>query len=1066
MVTGAPKRLFRIVSLASAMTLGLAAIMPTSTMAAAYASPQPPASHWITSTNYRYPGNDGKHHAVSWDKYSYMIDDHHLNIWSGEVHYWRLPSPHQWRDVLQKMKAAGFNAVSFYFFWGYHQSAPDSPFDFSGIRNIDLLLRMAAEEGLYVIARPGPYINAEISMGGMPAWQTNSSLPLRNAWDNTNWQQQRAWLHAVNKIIARHQVTNGGGSVLLYQVENEELASVGPYADYVKKIIKAAKEDGINVPIFHNDYAPVGNWAFTTKDTGLDVYSYDDYPIRFDCSATRHKLQDHNWHIDPAFRAAHHSPHFIAEAQGGAFTPWGASFNASACEKFVDANFYRQWAALNNGAGVTAFNYYMIFGGTNWGWTGSAHSGFTSYDYGASLSEDRNLRDKLSAQKENGYFHRAFPQLTVMDGTTDPTVRDVRGAAVKSYLRKAAGLHSLSMSGKGSQYLAFRLADSNDITRTSFTTTLNTFGPGGKAVTFPTVPQEGKLILHGRDALQMPVDFTIGDWGAYYSTGLLFFNSPMKGHPLAVLTGTGGDRGEIVLDAPHKPMVTSTHTNTANTSVTSTWDKEKKQLRINYTWGSPYDITVSMQGKAPLTLRIADRHSLIRAWSPENLLNGTMQGLLVENADLVRSVHYTGHTAHLVGSTTAPQKVRIWLPAGITRATWNGQPLQLTAVNGHYRALLPGPAPVTLPKLTWVKHEENYEANPNFDDSAWRVANIKHPRNFRQGPAFFQHVVLDANAYNFHEGDVWYRAHYTANTDDPRIWIKVFGAEGSNFLVWINGHYLGASAAVKGGVADTGLDDKSSKDPTSNLQAQPKAVTFTVPKGTVKKGEKVTLAILLRNNGQRVDWEGIGNNLHPMGILDARLGEQGNAVWKIQGVRGGIHPADTTRGIYNNGGLYGERAGWYLPGFPDATWKHATTMHANTAGVTWYRTHFTLKYPTNQDVMLRLNVLSKRFSPDRKDNAHTVMFINGWNVGTWVGNVGPQESFTIPSGFLNPTGQNEIAVAVTAEDACYGPEDIQLGLVGNWLGSVPWVENTAPTYRQLQHSLLPAYPLLRVATAK
>lgn len=271
---------------------------------------------------------------------------------------------------------------------------------------------------------------------------------------------------------------------------------------------------------------------------------------------------------------------------------------------------------------------------------------------------------------------------------------------------------------------------------------------------------------------------------------------------------------------------------------------------------------------------------------------------------------------------------------------------------------------------------------------------------------------------------------------------------------------------MKGGVADTGLDDKSSKDPTSNLQAQPKAVTFTVPKGTVKKGEKVTLAILLRNNGQRVDWEGIGNNLHPMGILDARLGEQGNAVWKIQGVRGGIHPADTTRGIYNNGGLYGERAGWYLPGFPDATWKHATTMHANTAGVTWYRTHFTLKYPTNQDVMLRLNVLSKRFSPDRKDNAHTVMFINGWNVGTWVGNVGPQESFTIPSGFLNPTGQNEIAVAVTAEDACYGPEDIQLGLVGNWLGSVPWVENTAPTYRQLQHSLLPAYPLLRVATAK
>ena len=136
-------------------------------------------------------------------------------------------------------------------------------------------------------------------------------------------------------------------------------------------------------------------------------------------------------------------------------------------------------------------------------------------------------------------------------------------------------------------------------------------------------------------------------------------------------------------------------------------------------------------------------------------------------------------------------------------------------------------------------------------------------------------------------------------------------------------------------------------------------------------------------------------------------------------------------------------------------------MHARRAGVTWYRSDFTLNFPAGQDVMLRLNVHSKRFNKGRQDDARTVMFINGWNVGTWVGNVGPQKSFTIPAGFLNRNGKNEIAIAVTAEAAGYGPETIQLAPVGNWLGSVPDVPNKAPTYPQLRAHLLAVMPSKR-----
>ena len=1076
----------RLLTLATALTLGLASMLPSLSPAHAAAvtgnstargagqsstgSPDAITASGITSTGwlgtlpYRFPGNDGQRHTVTWDKYSYMVDGERLNIWSGEIHYWRLPSPQHWRDIFQKMKAAGFNAVSLYFFWGYHQSAPDASLDFTGIRNVDLLLRMAAEEGLYVIARPGPYINAEISMGGMPAWQTNNATTTRSDRDDTNWEQQRAWLRGINRILARHQVTNGGGSVLMYQVENEESSDAEPYESYLTRLVKVARADGITVPIFHNDPAPGKNWAYSMDRTGLDTYSYDEYPVLFDCAATRNELVDHGADVDRAFAAAHDSPHFIAEGQGGAFTAYGAAFDSTKCADFVDGTFYRQWIALNNGHGVTAFNYYMIFGGTNWGWTGSPRNGFTSYDYGASITEDRNLRDKLSVQKENGYFYRAFPQLVMMDSASAPTLTHHWGGKITGYRRVAAGMRDLSMSGHGSQYLAFRLADSNDLTLTKFTTTLSVPNPAGHAVTFPRVPQEGQLILHGRDALQIPVDFTIGDWGAYYSTGQLFYNGHLSGRSFALVTGTAGDRGEIVLDAPHRPRVRS-----SDTSVTSTWDSDTHQLRINYDWGVPYDITVTMRGQTPLTLRVADRQSLIRTWSPHNWLNGRMHGMLVENADLVRGVFYQGSTAHLTGSTRAPQNITLWLPAGITHATWNGQPLPLHRVRQggtHYQATLPGPAAVTLPTLTWVKHEESYEANPAYDDSYWRTADLTHTRNLRQGPGLLQRVVLDANAYGYHEGDVWYRAHYTADTDDPTIWIKAFGAQGSNFLVWMNGTYLGAAPGIAGGRADLDSPQLVVRAPGAHGKDTPKEATFRVPAGTVKAGEPVVLSILLRNNGQREDWESKGRNLHGMGVLDAHLGSRGPVTWKIRGAARRLHPADPIRGIYNNGGLHGERAGWYLPDFPTHGWEPTSTMHAARAGVTWYRTTFALHTPHNQDVMLQLAVASQRYQQGRSDKSRTVMFVNGWNIGTWVGNVGPQTSFTIPAGFLNRNGNNDIAVAVTAEGPDYGPDDMQLRLVGNWLGAVPWEENAAPSYPDLQGHLRPPYPHLPEVTVQ
>src|SRR6266545_8144408 len=72
------------------------------------------------------PGDTGRPaaHTVTLDHYSVMVDGRRTYLWSGEFHYWRLPSPDLWRDVLQKLKSAGSNATSIYFDWGYHSAKP------------------------------------------------------------------------------------------------------------------------------------------------------------------------------------------------------------------------------------------------------------------------------------------------------------------------------------------------------------------------------------------------------------------------------------------------------------------------------------------------------------------------------------------------------------------------------------------------------------------------------------------------------------------------------------------------------------------------------------------------------------------------------------------------------------------------------------------------------------------------------------------------------------------------------------------------------------------------------
>ena len=92
----------------------------------------------------------------------------------------RLPVPDLYLDIFQKIKALGFNGVSFYVDWALLEGKPGE-YRAEGVFDLQPFFDAASEAGIYLLARPGPYINAEVSGGGFPGWiqRINGTLRTR-----------------------------------------------------------------------------------------------------------------------------------------------------------------------------------------------------------------------------------------------------------------------------------------------------------------------------------------------------------------------------------------------------------------------------------------------------------------------------------------------------------------------------------------------------------------------------------------------------------------------------------------------------------------------------------------------------------------------------------------------------------------------------------------------------------------------------------------------------------------------------------------------------------------------
>jgi beta-galactosidase len=348
------------------------------------------------------------------------------HIYSGEMHYSRIPHEY-WRHRLRMMKAMGLNTVATYVFWNFHESEP-GVWDFSGDRNLAEYIRIAGEEGMMVILRPGPYVCAEWEFGGYPWWLQNiEGMEVRR--DNEAFlARTKQYIERLYKEVGDLQCTHGG-PIVMVQCENEFGSYVAQRKDisleehraYNAKIKQQLIDAGFDVPMFTSD----GSWLFEGGSTPGALPTANG---EGDIDNLKKVVNEYHNGV---------GPYMVAEFYPGWLEHWAEPFPQ------VDAGrIARQTEAYINGD--VSFNFYMVHGGTNFAFTSGANydkkrdiqPDLTSYDYDAPISEAGWRTAKYDSIRTVMQRHSAtkLPEVPAANAVIEiPSIALNRVASVLSY---------------------------------------------------------------------------------------------------------------------------------------------------------------------------------------------------------------------------------------------------------------------------------------------------------------------------------------------------------------------------------------------------------------------------------------------------------------------------------------------------------------------------------------------------------------------------------------------------------------------------------------------------------
>ncbi|XP_064831141.1 beta-galactosidase-1-like protein 2 isoform X2 [Oncorhynchus masou masou] len=296
----------------------------------------------------------------------FTLEGEPFRILGGSIHYFRVPRAY-WEDRLLKMRACGVNTLTTYVPWNLHEPER-GVFNFQDQLDLKAYISLAAELGLWVILRPGPYICAEWDLGGLPSWLLrDKNMKLRTTYPGFT-EAVNSFFDKLIPIIKPLQFKEGG-PIIAVQVENE----YGSYAKdehYMPFIKEALLSRGTNELLLTSD-----------NREGLKCGGVDGVLKTVNLQRLAYGTIQYLAYMQPQ------KPLLVMEYWSGWFDVWSESHHVFPAEDMLAVVSQ----ILEPGVSI---NLYMFHGGTSFGFMNGAVANLGtykpqvgSYDYDAPLSE-------------------------------------------------------------------------------------------------------------------------------------------------------------------------------------------------------------------------------------------------------------------------------------------------------------------------------------------------------------------------------------------------------------------------------------------------------------------------------------------------------------------------------------------------------------------------------------------------------------------------------------------------------------------------------------------------------
>jgi len=574
--------------------------------------------------------------SIGWDRQTFTVAGKDVVLIGGSMHYFRIPQA-EWEADFQRMREDGFNIADIYIPWFIHEPE-EGKFDFASLQKF---LDLARKYGIYIVARPGPYINSETDQGAFPRWLSGKNVGFRrNTELDRKWSKH--WYDAIMPLLAQNQVTRGG-PVIMVQIENEyghpQYLSDEEKKEYVRFLYQAASAYQFDVPLMGNDMQfaqqdpsdPILSRIYGTADAYFDSYTSLEEML------TKQRKLNNN-------------------------SPLGcAEYGLAGAEATVRTML---------GLGTDYLDEYLFRGGSQFRYAAKGYE-FAGYSADAIVEEGGYTMPKYGPMKTAALFLRQFgATLARSEPASEPATVDDPEVWIRQRNHSDQGFLFVrsDMRGVSERTLSLQSVSQQHISYVD-----------PKSHRKRVIPEHSSLLLRREQTRLLALNLQLGPQSALvYSTADLLGRYAYRERTWLVFYGGPGEIGEASFHFAAKP---------ADLNRNAVWDDEHQEAVLALPFGDRDQIVPVTKDLSVLLI------SRERAYRAKEFSLGNEPELLISGADdaFIKSdgnkIDFDLQSRHSLGNMTllsGPQ---------LTGVTFDHKPARIVAIAGTQQFSVNLPVP-------------------------------------------------------------------------------------------------------------------------------------------------------------------------------------------------------------------------------------------------------------------------------------------------------------------------------------------------------------------------------------